>query len=327
MFDEMNKKLEHAGLIAVVQLENADCAVPLAEALYKGGMRALEITFRSEGLYGEAEKAIKAVRAEVPQMLCGGATIINKDLAERAEKAGAQFIVSAGFNSETVDWCIKKNLPVYPGVCTPTEIEAAVGKGLTTLKFFPAEAGGGVEALKALGGPFPQVKFLASGGLNADNCSSYFACPNVAAVSGSWMVKGSLIQSHSWNEIQRLAHEAVLLSLGFEFAHMGINYSDEKTCAADAALLDSFGFKSTENPQSWFCGKGFELMKNGGPGHNGHAGILTWNIERALDYLAQFGIKPVMDTAKWLGAPEKSPLFFVYTDKEIGGFAVHLKRK
>jgi len=329
MFELMNAKLEKAGLIPVVTLDKPELAGKIAESLLNGGITAIEITFRTtdgqQGLERIAE-CIRIVSETHPEMLVGAGTVINASLAQKAVAAGAKFIVSPGFNPETVDYCIEESVPVYPGVNCASQIEAALEKGLTVLKFFPAEASGGVRTLEALGGPFPGVRFMATGGINEQNIGDYMKCKNILSVGGSWMVKNTLIAEENWAEITSLSKKAVIAMLGFKFAHVGINFDSGSSAAEGAALLDLFGYAGAENPASWFCGDSFELVKKNGRGVHGHIGFYTWNIERALAYLAGAGFSPVMETAQWCGEAEKSPLKFVYLDKAVGGFDIHLKR-
>ena len=212
MFDELSEKIKNARIIPVVKMDDTEKAVPLAKALLEGGISAIEITFRTtegEAGYKKIAECIKKVSTEVPQMLVGAGTVINPSLAEKAVEAGAQFIVSPGFNPSTVDWCIAKNVPVYPGVNNPSLVEVALEKGLSVLKFFPAEVSGGTKMLKALAGPFPTVKFMATGGISEKNVKEYFGCKNLVAVGGSWMVSETLINEKNWQEITRLSKEAL----------------------------------------------------------------------------------------------------------------------
>ncbi len=329
MFEEISRKIETAGLIPVVKMDVPEDAVPLAEALLKGGISAIEITFRTtEGEAGFAKIAecIKRVSAAHPEMLVGAGTVINPELAKKAVAAGAKFIVSPGFNPETVDYCISENVPVYPGISSPSQVEVALGKGLSVLKFFPAEASGGVKTLKALAGPFPTVKFMATGGINEQNVGEYMKCANIAAVGGSWMVQEKLIKEKNWAEITRLSAQAVKAMLGFKFIHMGMNF-DGAASAADAAKeFSAFGYEGVEGNSSWFCGDAFDLMKQNGRGTHGHIAFSVYSIERALSYLEQFGYHAVEETKKWKGEARKSPLKITYLDKEINGFAIHLNR-
>lgn len=212
MFEELVKKIEDARLVPVVKMDDVNKAVPLAKALLNGGIKAIEITFRTtqgeEGFEKIAE-CIKTVSENCPEILLGAGTVINPELAQKAVNAGAKFIVSPGFNPQTVDWCIEHNVPVCPGIDSPSFVEQALAKGLNFLKLFPAEVCGGTKMLDALSGPFPTVKFMATGGINSSNASGYFKCKNLVAIGGSWMVKEEFINSENWERITKLSELAL----------------------------------------------------------------------------------------------------------------------
>jgi len=338
MFEEMNKKIELLGLIPVIKIRNAQEAVPLGKALLKGGIHAAEICFRvnpdvedRDAALQDIADGIAALRQAYPDMLVGAGTVINSKLAEKAILAGAQFIVAPGFNPDTVDFCIKKNIPIYPGVNCASEIEQALARDLTLVKFFPVDAAGGVKTLETYKKAFPVLKFMPSGGINAKNVGEYMQCDAVAAVGGSWMVSSELIEAQKWEEIAELSDTAEKAMIGFEFAHLGINYANQEDCKKGVEDFSVFGFKGREIPISWFCGnndiESLELMKENGPGKNGHIGILVYSIERAIEYLKLFGYSLVPESIKWCGKSEKSAIFFAYLNKDISGFAIHLKRK
>jgi 2-dehydro-3-deoxyphosphogluconate aldolase/(4S)-4-hydroxy-2-oxoglutarate aldolase len=200
-------RLRQLGVIPVVVLEQAESATALAEALLAGGMPCAEITFRTDA----AEQAIRTISQAFPEMLVGAGTVLTAEQAVRAMNAGAKFIVSPGFSVTVVDFCKGKNLPIYPGVCTPTDIQMALEAELTVLKFFPADAFGGLKTLKGLSAPFPMVEFIPTGGINAANLEEYLSFKKVMACGGSWMVKSELIAEGKFAEITRLAAEAVVI--------------------------------------------------------------------------------------------------------------------
>ncbi|MFA6784812.1 MAG: bifunctional 4-hydroxy-2-oxoglutarate aldolase/2-dehydro-3-deoxy-phosphogluconate aldolase, partial [Sphaerochaeta sp.] len=206
MHEELFSQIHNIGLVPVVKIDDASKAEGLAGALIKGGLPCAEVTFRTAA----AEEAIKRISKAYPEMLVGAGTVINLEYAKKAVAAGAKFIVSPGFNPTVVDWCLENNIPVVPGVCTPSDIEQGLARGLTTLKFFPAEVSGGVDMLKNLAGPFPQLMFMPTGGISLANLASYAKQSNVLAVGGSWMVKADLIESESWDAISQICSEAVL---------------------------------------------------------------------------------------------------------------------
>jgi len=195
------------GLVPVVKIERVEDAVDLARALLAGGLPCAEITFRTEA----AEEAIRQISSRLPDMLVGAGTVLSVDQAERAVSAGAQFIVFPGFNQKVVEWCLENEIPVTPGVVTPTEIEMARDRGLEILKFFPAEAMGGIATLKAIGAPYGDVKFVPTGGINRDNLADYLALPNVHCCGGSWLVKANLISAGKFDEITQLTQDAMSL--------------------------------------------------------------------------------------------------------------------
>jgi len=329
MFESMSAAIEKSGFIPVVTVEKPEDAEKIADALIKGGISIMEIAFRTtdgQAGFNRIAECIRIVNRTHPDMLVGAGTVINAALAQKAAAAGAVFMVSPGFNPETIDYCISESIPVYPGVNSASQIEAALAKGLSVLKFFPAEASGGVKTLNAFEGPFPGIRFIPTGGINDQNIGEYMKCGNVISAGGSWMVKESLIAEKKWNEITILSKKTVSAMLGFTFAHMGMNFDSDAAATEAAAVLGLFGYEGTENPASWFCGDAFELMKKKGRGVHGHVGFYTYNIERALAYLSRFGINPVMETAQWFGEPQKSALKFIYLDKSVGGFEIHLKR-
>ena len=204
----MNDKIGSLGLVPVVVLNDAKDAVPLAGALIEGGLPVAEVTFRTDA----AEESIRLISLAYPDMLVGAGTVISTEQVDRAVAAGARFIVSPGFDAELVDYCLAKNIPVYPGVVTPSEVMQAIKRGLKILKFFPAGQYGGVNTIKALSAPFPQVRFMPTGGVNLKNLEEYLSCDKVAACGGSWMVRGDMIRAGEFDRIAQITREAVALA-------------------------------------------------------------------------------------------------------------------
>ena len=195
----MIDRLQSLKLIPVVALEDADDAEPLADALCAGGLSVAEITLRTDS----AIDVIRRLGAR-DDFLLGAGTIHSAEQAEEVVEAGAQFIVTPGFNPRTVTWCQQNNVPVFPGVATPTDLEMALEHNIEVVKFFPAETLGGVTALKAFSGPYGNVRFIPTGGISASNLSDYLALPSVLACGGSWMVKAD-----DWDQTTRLTAEAL----------------------------------------------------------------------------------------------------------------------
>ena len=203
----MNEKIAACGVVPVVVLEDAKDAKPLAEALVEGGLPVAEVTFRTAA----AEESIRIMAEAYPDMLVGAGTVLSIEQAQRAVNAGAKFIVSPGFDEEVVDWCLEHNIPVYPGIITPSEATKAVKRGLEIVKFFPAEQFGGVATIKALAAPFTTLKFMPTGGINAGNIRDYLSNNKIIACGGSWMVKGDLVKAGDFAKIKELVREAVEL--------------------------------------------------------------------------------------------------------------------
>lgn len=203
----ITEQLQALKVIPVIAIEQAEDIIPLGAALANNGLPVAEITFRSAA----AVEAIRLLRQSQPEMLIGAGTVLNREQVIAAKEAGATFIVSPGFNPNTVKACQELNIPIIPGVNNPSTIEAALEMGLTTLKFFPAEASGGSAMIKALLAPYTQIKLMPTGGISTHNIGEYLAIPRVIACGGSWMVDKKLIAEKQWEEIGRLTREAIKL--------------------------------------------------------------------------------------------------------------------
>ena len=196
------------GILPVIKVESIDYAAPLADALRNGGINTIEVTARNEIAF----HAIKKIRQTFPDMVIGAGTIINKELVDKAVDAGADFCVAPGFHPEVTEYSKVKNMPFIPGCSTPSEIENAVASGFSVIKFFPAEAAGGVAALKLINGPFPNVKFIPTGGLTYDNIGNYLKLKCVAACGGSFMAKSETIRNAEWEKITRQCEKALRIT-------------------------------------------------------------------------------------------------------------------
>lgn len=196
------------GVVPVVVLEDAKDALPLAKALIEGGLPCAEVTFRTEA----AEESIRRMSEKYPDMLVGAGTVLTIEQVDRAVKAGAKFIVSPGFDSEIVDYCLSKDIPVFPGCITPSEVAQAAKRGMKVVKFFPAEQAGGVSMIKAMAAPYTMMKFMPTGGINAKNLKEYLEYDKILCCGGSWMVKGDMIRSGAFDKIKELTKEAVELA-------------------------------------------------------------------------------------------------------------------
>lgn len=313
-------RVGNAGVVPVVVLENAKDAVSTARALLAGGIDVMEITFRTTA----AADAIHMVVQNCPDMLVGAGTVITLEQCKKAVACGSKFIVTPGFKEEVVSWCVENDVAVIPGCVTPSEIMAAMSYGLNVVKFFPANIYGGLNAMKALVGPFTDVKFIPTGGVNGQNLSEYITAPFVHAVGGSWVCTKSDINEGNFEKITNLCKEARRIALGFELAHVGVNAADEalslKVCKA---LNHAFGFAVKEGHSSNFAGDGIEVMKLPYLGTCGHIAVKTNSIPRAIAELKKQEIALDETTAKY----KNEKMIAIYLKQEFGGFAIHLLQK
>lgn len=309
------------GIIPVVKIDRTEDAVPLAKALCRGGLPVAEVTFRTDA----AKEAIRLMCEACPEMLVGAGTVLTTEQVDEALEAGAQFMVSPGLNPRVVRYCQEKGVPITPGTSSPTDIEQALELGLSVVKFFPAEASGGIAKIKAMAAPYTKVEFMPTGGINAKNLTTYLDFPKIIACGGSYMVSDALLKEGRFDEIERLTREAVNTMLGFELSHVGINENSADEAEETAGAFEGlFGFTRKSGVSSVFAGTGIEVMKAPGLGAKGHIAIRTNYIERAIYHLELQGY--VFDEAS-KKKDENGTLTAIYLKGEIGGFAVHLVQK
>jgi len=318
--NEALEKIGELGIVPVVKIEKTEDAFPLGRALINGDLPIAEITFRTSA----AEESIKTLTRKLPNLLVGAGTVLSIEQVKKAVSAGAQFIVSPGFNPKVVDYCIENSIPVIPGINNPTQIEMALERGIGVVKFFPAEASGGLSLLESMSAPYTGIKFIPTGGINLNNLTFYLSNKKVHACGGSWMVKSDLISSGNFAEITRLTKEAVSIMLGFELAHLGINEENKDKALNSVNLLSSlFHLPVKEGPSSFFAGSCFEILKSQYLGKHGHIAIATNNICRAIAYLKKKGISVLSETA----SEKDGKLGVIYIAQEVSGFAIHLLQK
>lgn len=314
IFEEFSK----IGIIPVIAIEDASDAEPLARALMDGGLFCAEVTFRTEA----AEAVIRKMTENYPDMLVGAGTVLTTEQVDAAVNAGAEFIVSPGFNAKVVKYCLDKEIPVMPGCSTPSDIEAAIELGLEAVKIFPAEASGGIQAIRAMSAPYHKMKFMPTGGIHSGNLKSYLDFKKILACGGSFMVRDDLMRKKDWEGIAALTREAVSSMLGFTIHHIGINCENEtKAAAFGERFADLFGAKLNTGEKSVFAGPYVELMKRPGRGAHGHIAVGVNYVERAVYQLEKRGFRfeesgRVYDKDGKLG--------MIYFADEIAGFAVHL---
>lgn len=200
-------KIEELKIIPVATIEDAKDAIPLAKALVEAGLPIVEVTYRTDA----AEDAISILAKEIPDLFVGAGTVLNIEQVKSAIKAGVRFIVTPGFNPKVVEFCIENKIPIIPGLNTPTMVEWALEKKVKIVKFFPAGLSGGTKMLKSLAGPYPDMRFVPTGGINNENLINYLKLTNVIACGGSWIVKKDLISAGKFEEITRLTKDALHL--------------------------------------------------------------------------------------------------------------------
>lgn len=314
-------EISKIAIVPVVVLEDAADAKDLAQALIKGGIPCAEVTFRTKA----AAESIKIMSENFPEMLVGAGTVLSVEQAKQAVDCGAKFIVSPGLNPKVVKYCVENNIPVVPGCATPSDIEAAMDLGLEVVKFFPAEAAGGLAMIKAMSAPYTKVKFMPTGGINAKNINDYLSFKKVIACGGSWMVAKDLVSAKKFDEIEKLCKEAVSNMLGFNLKHVGINSADEAEAAQTADSFENmFGFKKQDFGGAYFNDSLIEVMKKPFYGKQGHIAIATNSVERAVYRFRKAGVPFNEESA---GYNPDGSLRVIYFKNEIGGFAVHLVQK
>ena len=313
--NEVLQTLSNIGIVPVIAIDDAAKAVPLAKALAAGGLPAAEVTFRTAA----AEDAIRAIAKEVPDMVLGAGTVLTVEQADRAMAAGATFIVAPGYDPNVTQHVISKGGIMVPGTSTAGEMQQAMNQGCEVVKFFPAEANGGVAMLKNIGAALKGCRWMCTGGVNSKNVNDYLGYSQIVAVGGTWMCKKDLIEEEKWEEITAISKEAVKTMLGFSLAHVGINCENEVEAQRAAKTLCAFfGFEYKPGNSSIFAGSAVECMKTPYLGANGHIAIATNSIDRAVYHLSRQGVEFDASTRK----PKA-----IYLKGEVGGFAIHLVQK
>lgn len=321
MISEQMKQIFDIGFVPLIVIDHAEDAVPLARALVKGGIPVAEVTFRTPA----AGEAIQRMVSEVPEIIVGAGTVHNIEQAQSAVAAGASFIVTPGFHPAVINWCLEHRVDVIPGTVSTADLEQALSMGLSVCKFFPAEAYGGIQTLKALSGPYKDLTFMPTGGVTASNMNEYLALPNVAAVGGSFMAPNSLLKEKAWDEISTLCKKTLADHFGFDIAHVGINTKDERESSQLADLFCSmFSKERKEFDGAFFAGDMIEVIKGSFLGTHGHIAVNTNDIDRAVTYFQRNHVAFNQSTRS---VNDKGQMVSIYFAEEFGGFAVHLRRR
>ncbi|MDY5654030.1 MAG: bifunctional 4-hydroxy-2-oxoglutarate aldolase/2-dehydro-3-deoxy-phosphogluconate aldolase [Erysipelotrichaceae bacterium] len=312
------KKIHAAGIVPVVALNNKEDAAPLAEALCKGGLPVAEVTFRTTC----AKQVMINMKKACPEMLIGAGTVLSTKQVDEAIECGAEFIVSPGLNPEVVSYCVNKNIPIVPGCANPSDIEIALSYGLDTVKFFPAEPLGGLKMIKALAGPYTNVKFMPTGGINENNISDYLAYDKIVACGGTWMVDKEAIKNKDFKKIENLTRNAVLKMLNIRLKHIGINTTSDIIDDNAASFISLFQGLRKDTTKGCFASDYIELMnETAHTGTHGHIAIGVSSVERAIPFFKNLGYKFKEETVTY---DNNGDAKFIYFKDEFAGFAVHL---
>ena len=315
------QRVYEIGIIPVIAFNDVDEAIPLCKALMDGGLPAAEVTFRTAC----AEECIRKIHEELPDMLLGAGTVLTNDQADRAMAAGASFVVAPGYDPNVTQHVIDKGGLMMPGTCSAGEMQQAMNQGCEAIKFFPAEANGGVDMIKNIGAALKTAKWMCTGGVNAKNVNTYLANPQIIAVGGTWMCKSDKIKAGAWEDITAACKEAVDVMLGLELGHIGINCADDAEALKTAELLGGLLSKAVApgNSSIFVGNKEFEIMKKPGRGTHGHIAIKCNSIDRAVYHLGQRGVKFDMDSM----VNKNGKNIAIYLADEVAGFAIHLVQK
>ena len=310
--------VKSTGILPVINITDITTAEPFAKAVLKGGIKAVEITLRSD----VSLEAIRTIKSSCPEMQVLAGTVLSVEQAKSALEAGASGIVMPGYDDEIVDYAIENGIPVVPGCITAADIQKGVKKGLKVFKFFPAENSGGLAAIKLLSGPFKDIKFLPTGGMNYGNIGTYLKEKFIIACGGSYMANAKMLADRDFDGITANCKKAVDISLGFELAHVGINHQSEDSAKNTAETIsDIFRFETRYMNSAVFADTAVEAVKSGVYGEKGHIGFYTNSIERAMAYLNEKGVELNEQSIK---RNKSGDITCIYLKEEIAGFAFHI---
>lgn len=315
------ERIGEYGIVPLVTLDDPNDAVPLARALVEGGIPIAEVTFRTAA----GGESIKRMAKEVPEIIVGSGTVHTVDQAKETVDNGGKFVITPGFNAKVVEWCVNNNVPVCPGTVVPSDIEEAMNYGLKVVKFFPAEAYGGINTIKNLAAPFSGIKFVPTGGVGLHNLRDYLDLPNVAAVGGSFVPPAKMVKEKDWEGIVKTCKEINNKVFDFTVGHVGINANtaDNATKVTDR-IAELFESDKRETPIAFFSGNLVEVMKVPFVGTHGHICVDTCDLKRAMAMLERKGVE-FDEENRFFDA--KGNLITAYMKEEIGGFAFHIRQR
>ena len=319
--EQLIEKIKQTKIVPVVVLNSIEETLPKMQALINGGLPCAEITFRTPC----AAEAIALTVKTYPDMLVGAGTVLTCEQADAAIKSGAKFCVAPGLNPNVVKHCLEKGVPFAPGLSSSSEIEQAMELGLDFAKFFPAEQAGGLAYIKAVSAPYPQMHFMPTGGISADNINSYLSFKKVVCCGGSWIVPAKLLEAEDWEGITKLCREAIDKMLGFTMVHVGLNCADPQEAESVADGFEkAFGFTKKVGNSSVFASTYMEMMKSPFRGTHGHIAVATNSVKRAAYQLRLRGYEIDETSVKYNA---EGVMNVAYLKDEFGGFAVHLVLK
>ncbi len=312
--------LSLAGIVPVIAVQDAGDAVGLCTALRDGGLPVAEITFRTQA----AQEAIRQVHAHLPEVILGAGTVLTTQQVDQAVAAGASYIVSPGFNPRTVLHCQQLGIPIIAGCASPTELELAIEMGLETVKFFPAEALGGLPMIKALSAPFGQVRFMPTGGIGEHNLLEYLAFPKVAACGGSFMVPQDAVKAKDWKRIETLTRRAVNLMLGFSLARIDLLAAGAAQADQDARdLARLFGEEVTKDHAGYLVGNSLYVADSTTAKQEKKLTIACNQVDRAVWHLKLRGFAVDEASRKVANGVTQS----IRLGREFAGFFLELVKK
>jgi len=313
--DAVLRHIELSGIVPVAIVEEEDEALPLAKTLCENGLPVIEVTLRTH----KAVRVVERITKNFPDMIVGAGTVLTVEEAQTVINAGARFLVSPGSSTKVIEYCLDQTIPIIPGVITPTEMQRALEYGLEVVKFFPAEASGGLDYLKAVAAPFTKLKFIPTGGIEPSLLLSYLRFPKVIACGGSWMVRPEMLKTGQYEEIASLTRQAVTAVLGFELRHIGMSaHSAADAYKAMDRLTKMIQYSVPKTEDSLFSKKNSNDVKYSSA--SDFFALGTNFIKRAIAYLAQKGIVIKPETQQI----QNGQLVAVDVNLEIDGFALRL---
>lgn len=308
------ERISEYGIVPLVTLDDPKDAVPLGRALLDGGIPIAEVTFRTAA----GGESIKQMARELPDLIVGAGTVHDVEHVKITVDNGGKFVITPGFNHEVVKYCTDNNIPVCPGTVVPSDIEEAMNLGLSTVKFFPAEAYGGINTLKALAGPFGRIKFVPTGGVNLNNLQDYLNLPNVAAVGGSFIPPSKLVKAKDWAGITSLCHEIMAKVFDFSVARVGLSAPEGEAKGISEQVARIFGRESQDLGGSYLnCG----LLEVAKGGNGGFVTVRTRDLPRALALFERKGVAVDQGSAK---KDDRGQVTSVSLKDKIGGLEFRL---